>query len=273
MAIIAIAREIGALGEELADEIVRLTGLSMLDRQDIEERLGHYGLTPEKLHKFDERKPGLWASLSQERDDYIHFLKLVVYEEAAARSCVIVGRGANAILKGLPNLAAIRVTAPIPQRVERIRNQFHCDERRALQIIEQSDHERSGFHKYFFSVDWQDARQYGLVLNMGQFSVAEAGRFVESYISLVSSKEREKAGSDRVADLLLGHLVVTEISYKRRIPIHFLEAEARQGRVSLHGVANTQTSIDEAVAAARAVSGVHEVESAIQIVQEFSVMP
>jgi hypothetical protein len=41
----------------------------------------------------------------------------------------------------------------------------------------------------------------------------------------------------------------------------------------LHGVANTQAAIDAALAAARSVPGVNDAESAIQVVQEFTVMP
>ena len=47
----------------------------------------------------------------------------------------------------------------------------------------------------------------------------------------------------------------------------------RRDRVVLHGVANTQAAIDAALAAARSVPGVAEAESAIQVVQEFTVMP
>jgi osmotically-inducible protein OsmY len=43
--------------------------------------------------------------------------------------------------------------------------------------------------------------------------------------------------------------------------------------VVLHGVANAQSSIDSALNAAHDVSGVKQVESAIQLVQEFTVMP
>ncbi len=273
MAIVTIAREIGAFGEELADELVRITGLRILDRQDIEDRLGKHGLTPGKLQKFDERKPGLWASLSQERDDYLHFLKLVIYEEAAEGDSVIVGRAANAILRGVANLATVRVTSPLALRARRLMDLYHCDEKRALQLIEHSDHERSGFNKYFFSVDWRDAREYGLVINTGQFTVEEAALLVDQYRRLVSTKEKEAAGAARIAELLLAHRVVTEIAYTRHIPVHFLEAEARGSHVSLHGVANTQISIDEAISTARMVSGVSDVQSAIQVVQEFSVMP
>ena len=77
----------------------------------------------------------------------------------------------------------------------------------------------------------------------------------------------------RMAELRLGQDVITEIVYARRIPVHFVEADVKGSRVTLHGVANTQSAIDAASAAAGAVSGVEAVENAIQIVQEFAVMP
>ncbi|MDA8410658.1 MAG: BON domain-containing protein, partial [Treponema sp.] len=61
--------------------------------------------------------------------------------------------------------------------------------------------------------------------------------------------------------------------YGKRLPLHFLEADVRGSRVILHGVSNTQTAIEAAIGAARTVPGVTEVESAIQVVQEFTVMP
>lgn len=273
MAIIAIARELAALGEELAGDLVKLTGYRLVDREFVEKRLGDYGLGPEKRQKYDEKKPGLWASLSQERDDYLHYLKTILYEEAAKGGCIVMGRGGGVILKGLPNLVSVRVVSPLAVRVDRIRRLHGCDERRALQILEQSDHDRMGFQKYFFAADWTDAREYGLVVNTGELSPVEAAGLIEAYRKLASTPDREEAGRRRIEELLLGQRVVTEIVYGKRVPIHFLEAEARGRRVVLHGVANTQAAIDSAVSAARGVSGVDEVESAIQVVQEFTVMP
>jgi osmotically-inducible protein OsmY len=43
--------------------------------------------------------------------------------------------------------------------------------------------------------------------------------------------------------------------------------------VVLHGVANTHAAVDSAVAAANLIPGVKQVESAIQLVQEFTVVP
>jgi hypothetical protein len=150
---------------------------------------------------------------------------------------------------------------------------YACDERHALQIVEESDHNRIGFHKYFFSIDWADARSYDLTINSTKVDPVQIAKLIDDFRKTVVDSAKEESGKRRLAELLLGQRVVTEIVYAKKVPVHFLEAAADGGRVVLHGVANTQAAIDAALAAARALPGVTEAESAIQVVQEFTVMP
>lgn len=273
MAVIAIARELASLGEEIARELGTITGYKLVDKEFLEKRLGDFGLGPDKREKYDEKKPGFWASLSQERDDYLHYLKTALFEEAKGGDCIVVGRGASIIFKGLPSLLTVKLVAPVAVRVQRVMKQFGADERHALQIVEQSDHERSGFHKYFFAQDWNDPREYDLTICTARLDARAAAEQIDAARRALVDKAKEEAGRARVGELLLGQRVVTEVVYAKRIPIHFLEANVEGGRVVLHGVANTQAAIDSALAATRSISGVVEVESAIQVVQEFTVMP
>jgi cytidylate kinase len=273
MAVITIARELASLGEEIARELCAITGYKLVDKEYLEKRLGEFGLGPEKRERYDEKKPGFWASLSQERDDYLHYLKTAVFEEAADGNCIVVGRGGSLIFRGLPSLISIKLSAPVSVRVQRVMKQYGCDERHALQIVEQSDHDRSGFHKYFFGQDWADPREYDLTICTARMTPRAVAEQIDMARRLLVDSATEEAGRTRVAELLLGQRVVTEVVYAKRVPIHFLEANVEGGRVVLHGVANTPAAIDSALAAARSVSGVAEVESAIQVVQEFTVMP
>ena len=273
MAVVTIARELASLGEEIAQEFAAMTSYKLVDKQYIENRLAEIGISPSKTEKFDEKNPGFWASLSQQRDDYLHFLKTAILEVANGGNCVILGRGAYSILAGVPNMISVKITSPIAARVDRVKSQYNCDDKHALQIIEQNDHDRAGFHKYFFSTNWADARDYDIVINTGTLGAKQAASLIDSLRKVCVEKTAEEAGTNKVADLLLGQQIVTEIIYKKKIPVHFLEASVEKGVVVLHGVANTQNSIDSAVAAAHVVPGVKNVESAIQLVQEFTVMP
>ncbi len=276
MAIITIARETGCLAEEIATGLSGTLGYRNIDKDALESRLSTmsmFGVSNEKREKFDERKPGFWASLSQERDTYLHFLKTAVVEEALGGDCIFMGRGAGAILKGVPNLVSIRLTSPMAVRVERIRASHSCSDKTALDIIEKSDQDRRGFHKYFFALNWDDGREYDLVLNTGRIDARSGIKILLAAVGECADPGMDGAQRERLADILLAQNVLTEIVYKRKLAIHFLEAQARAGHVVLHGVSNTQNSIDAAVAAAQSVEGVKAVESAVQIIQEFSVIP
>ena len=100
MAIITIAREIASLGEETAQELAHICGYRLIDKEYLEGKLNSIGISAEKRAKYDEKNPGFWASLSQQRDDYLHFLKSAITGSGAGEQLHHNGgRGAYAILR------------------------------------------------------------------------------------------------------------------------------------------------------------------------------
>ncbi|MCA1950215.1 MAG: cytidylate kinase family protein [Treponema sp.] len=273
MAIITISRELAALGDEIAHELAELTGYRFVDKQALENRITSYGFNSEKLEKYDEKKPAFWASLSRDRDDYIHYLKSALLAEAELGPCIFVGRGANAVFKDIPGCIFIRLVAPLAIRIERVKSYFRCDEKRAKQIIEQSDKDRSAFHRYFFDIDWANPVHYHLVLNTGFVHPASAAEEIRHLVSLMVTPDTEAQLKTRLQSLSLGQKVIHHILYTLAIPIHFLEASCIGDTVVLRGVANSQSAVEAAVAGAQQVPGVSHVQSEIQVVQEYSVMP
>ncbi len=273
MAVICVARELAALGDETIRDLAEITGYRAVDKEYLERRMGELGVSPEIRAKYDEKKPGFLASLSQGRDDYLHCLKTVLFEEAATGDCIVAGRGGFAVFGGVPGVISVKLVAPLDVRIRRIASHFQCDDKRAESLVRQSDHDRKGFHSYFFNVDWSDAANYDLTVNTAREHPATIARIIDQLRNLVITLESEKACLARVRELSLGQKIVTEIVYKEKIPVHFLEADVRGDSVTLHGVANTQGAIDAARNAAAAVHGVSKVENAIQVVQEFAVMP
>lgn len=273
MAVICVAREFAALGDETVHELAQMTGYKPIDKDYIETKMADRGIAPEIRAKYDEKKPSFLASLSQDRDDYLHFLKTILYEEAASGDCIVTGRGGFAIFSNMPGVISIKLVAPRDVRIQRIRARFACDDKRAEQLLRQNDRDRRGFHDYFFGVDWGDPVYYDMVINTGREHPATVARIIDQLRTLIITEEKEKEAMKRMAELRLGQAVVTEIVYVRRVPIHFMEADVRGSKVTLHGVANTQSAIDAASTAAQAVPGIELVDNAIQVVQEFAVMP
>jgi cytidylate kinase len=273
MAIITISRELAALGDETAHELTKCLGYRFVDKQSLEDRIKSYGVAARKFEKYDERKPSLFASLSQDRDDYLHYLKTAIFTEAGDGNCVFIGRGAGAVLKNVPGVLPVFLVAPGDIRSERVKSYFHCDDRRARQIIEQSDQNRLGFHRYFFDIDWRSPDNYQLTLNTGYLSPAVCADLIKSLLKNLISEEIEAQSARRLRELTLSQRVVHHILYEKEIPIHFLEASVSESTVTLYGVASSQALVEAAVSSTREFPPVTGVRSEIQVVQEYSVMP
>ena len=174
MAVITISRQVAALGDEIASALAKEIGYTFIDRKAIEARIVALGFPAEKLKKYDERKPGFFASLAKDRDEYLDYLQLAVLEAAAKDNCILIGRGSFVILENVPNHFAVRFVANDAVRMERLKNEFSWEDKQAKQRISESATNRSGFHKSFFNVDNEDSTHYHLVLNTGMLDIDSA---------------------------------------------------------------------------------------------------
>jgi len=285
MAIIAVSRELAALGDETARELAKLPGYHFVDKHTLEKRIKSYGIEDHKFQKFDERKPSFFASLSQDRDDYLHYLKTAIFAEAEQGNCIFIGRGAGMVFKDMPGLISLFLASPLDIRIERVKSYFHCDERRAQQIIDRSDQDRVGFHRYFFDIEWRNPANYHLSLNTGILRPADCAEIINHFKDRFFTPESEMQNAARLKELILEQKVKHCIMYEREIPIHFLEVSVSGGVLTLYGVANSQALVDAALdAVSKMISktaGSHAddlaakitVQSEIQVVREYSVMP
>jgi cytidylate kinase len=273
MAIIAISRELAALGDETAHELAKCLNYRFVDKLTLEERIKSYGVVDRKFEKYDERKPSFFASLSQDRDDYLHYLKTAIFAEAGNGNCVFIGRGAGVVFRNIPGVLSVFLVAPGDIRGERVKSYFHCDDRRARQIVEQSDQDRLGFHRYFFDIDWRSPDNYHLTLNTGFLHPVVCADIIKSLVENLVTGEMEVQSVQKLRELTLAQQVVHHILYEKEIPVHFLEASVSNDMVTLYGVAGSQAMVELAVSSAKEVPQVAAVHSEIQVVQEYSVMP
>ena len=265
MAIVTVSRELAALGDETAQAAAKLLGYRLVDKGALEARIQSYGIKAQKFQKYDERKPSFFAALSQDRDDYLHYLRKAIFAEAEQGSCVLVGRGANVILKSMPALASIFLSARSEIRMERVKSYFRCDERRAAQIIDRSDRDRVGFHRAFFDIDWRHPGNYLLSFNTGVFSPTDCAEIIASLENRIFTPGAESQNREVLKNLILEHQVKHRITYEQELPIRFLEISVSGNVVTLRGATNSQAMLDAAVNAAREAAGPAAVRSEIQI--------
>jgi len=147
MAIITISRELAALGDETAHELASQLNYRFVDKPALEERIKSYGVSGSKILKYDEKKPSFLASLSQDRDDYLHYMKSAILAEAAEGNAILIGRGAGVILKNVPGVFSLALASPPENRLALVKSYFPCEDKRAQHIIDQSDRDSEGIQR------------------------------------------------------------------------------------------------------------------------------
>lgn len=208
---VAVSREAGSGGSEVAHEIGKRLGWPVYDREILELIAERSVLRSELLESIDEHDrnwlvetltsfgyPGEISSAG-----YFHHLTSVLAALSGHGRCVIVGRGATALLPSAMTLR-VRVVAPFEQRVQRIAHKQHLSYREAEKKTREIDKERAIFMACHFQRDLNDPHGFDLVLNTARFAPAECADLAVSAVKVaeigfgVQRHEAREDGSSRV---------------------------------------------------------------------------
>lgn len=269
MGIIAISRQVAALGDEIAAEVSEKLGYTFINRQELERRIVKLGFPAEKLKKYDEKQPGFFASLVKDRDEYLHYLQTAVLETAEEGNCILIGRGAFVILESLPNLISLRFVAKDDVRMGRLQAEFNWTEKQAMQRINESDRNRRGFHKSFFNVEIDDASHFMMVLNTGIFNEKSSADAIAQIVNHYITPEREAGGKEKLSELIKCQHLVNKLVFEYKLSIEFLRAVIDGKNLTLQGVADSTVLVERAIKIAAVELPEYTITSAISVVQDF----
>lgn len=273
MAVITISRQVAALGDEVAAALAKKLGYVFIDRKEIEKKIVDLGFSAEKLKKYDEKKPGFFASLAKDRDEYLDYLQTAILESASTGNCILIGRGSFAILENVPNVISVRFVANNQIRKERLMKEFSWDEKKAVQRIQESDSNRLGFHKSFFNLSNEDPSLFHLVLNTGIFDIDTSVNILETLEKYLVSPDKEVAGNKKISEMLVCQKLVNTLIFEHNLTINFLRAEMKGDIVLLQGVADSTALVEKAIAIASSILTDKKIESCISVVQDFKAYP
>jgi hypothetical protein len=150
---------------------------------------------------------------------------------------------------------------------------MRCDEKRAKQIISQSDNDRAGFHRYFFETEWKDPENYHITINTSRLNPHYCAETIANLADILFDEQTEIESTQKLQELSLAQTIVNHILYVRKLGVHFLEASDQGTTATLFGVANSAPMVDAAAAAAQEIPSIEKVITEIQIAQEYSIMP
>jgi cytidylate kinase len=176
---VAISREAGASGPEVAAEVGARLGWPVYDKEILRHVAEKLGMPPGAVERVDEKRKGwlaerietLGSGAEVNEIAYVHRLKDLFQALAAAGRCVIVGRGAAQALPAATTLR-VRLVAPQEYRICATQAKRGLSAADAERWIHKTDRERTRFVTEYFMKDPTDPRQYDLVLNAARLPAA-----------------------------------------------------------------------------------------------------
>lgn len=201
--IITISREYCAQGTEVAHRLSERIGFTLWDKDLVRAIAEASGGDESVVATLDERRRRAIDEAVQEvlsgaryaNVRYHRTLLRVVHAVAARGGSVIIGRGASFICDPRTQLA-VRIVAPLEERVRRFAAQNEIRPLEARRIVAQVDRERKDFIRDHFHHDVTDPAFYDLVINAHAFHVEQAVDLIMmAYEKKVGKRPREAEAS------------------------------------------------------------------------------
>ena len=187
--IITIGRESGSGGHAIAKKVADAMGIAYYDKKRLVEgtaKLG--GLNRSYVKKLDEKPAGFpftgriggyeespESNVARMTFDYIRQIA------ASGESCVIVGRCADSVLAGNPNVVRVFVVGEDEDKTRRLAGIRQIPLEEADEERKETDRFRRAYHNYYSKTKWGDSRAYDLIVNSSKLGIAETAEFIKDF--------------------------------------------------------------------------------------------
>ena len=180
--ILTIGRQFGSGGREIGQRLAQELGIAYYDSELISEAARQSGLCEEVFQKADERAAsglsyaftmgyssfmgGAFAPYNSVlSNDGLFKLQSDAIRRLAERSCVMVGRCADYILRDDPACLSIFIHSSVENRLQRILSRQGGTKAEACELMEKKDKQRAAYYNYYTNKTWGMAASYDLCID------------------------------------------------------------------------------------------------------------
>ena len=93
------------------------------------------------------------------------------------------GRCADYVLRGRPELLRVFITAPLAARVRTIMDRKHLSEEQARKLIREVDKDRASYYRYYTDQVWGEAGNYDLVVDSSRIGTQGVVEVILAYLN------------------------------------------------------------------------------------------
>ena len=195
--IICIGRQLGSGGHDIGRMLALDFGAKYYDRELMNLAAKESGFSEKVFEMHDERKGFLKSlfniqsphlsgnslyksNISQE--SLFQFQSDAMLKAASKGSCVFVGRCADYVLRDLPNMVSIFITAPMEFRIRQVMNKEGLNKTAAMKKIEHGENQRATYYNYYTGKKWGYATSYDLCIDSSVLGIPATEKLVADFI-------------------------------------------------------------------------------------------
>lgn len=262
MPLVAITREMGSLGKDVASGLSEALGVPLVYHEVIDHLADRMRVRKSHVIRLLDGKANLLERMSADKTSLSVFTADEIVNVALqAPGAVIRGWGATHLLREVPHAVCVRVCAPFEVRKRRMMERVGSfDEAQIGDEIRQNDEAHGAIMKRNFAVDWTAAENYDLVLNTERAGVREC---IDQVLRLVKSGDFAETDDSRqrLRDLALAWRVRARLRSSQKTRGLRVAVTARAGCVTLAGLLDRleqRAAVNEIAGAAEGVHGIDD---------------
>ena len=181
--IITISRQFGSGGRTVGRQLAERLNIPFYDRElvkQVAEETGFDTKFIEENGEFSSSKSIFSFAVSQgvpcmqnglSVSDFIFCMQRQVILKLAEKPCVIVGRGADYILRDRDDVFDVFIHASMENRADRIVRLYGESEKKPEQRLADKDKEGKIYYKHYTDREWGDAKNYDMCLDSGRIGI------------------------------------------------------------------------------------------------------
>src|SRR3954471_9445598 len=198
MPLIAMNREMGSLGKDVAKRLADELGLKIQHHEIIDHLANRARMRKSHVISFLEGSQGFIERLTT---DDVKLRVLTADEIASAAETtpgvILRGWGATSLLKDVPHCVRVCVSASRRERVQRMMKRLELDDHNAAaRIVDQNDQSAQAVMRRHFHVDVRDINEYDVGFNTDRMSVDQC---VDEIVDMVKSPQFKETDASRDA--------------------------------------------------------------------------
>ncbi|MCH5307113.1 MAG: cytidylate kinase-like family protein [Prevotella sp.] len=194
--IICVGRQLGSGGHDIARMLAMDFNAKYYDRELLNLAAKESGFSEKVFEQNDEQK-GFFKSLFCMQSSYpnsniyhsnisqeslFQFQSDAIRKAAAEGNCVFVGRCADYILRDMPNVVKIFITASMRYRIEQLLAHKQMTPKEAKRFILQAENDRASYYNYFTGKKWGCAESYDLCIDSSILGMVETEKLIANFI-------------------------------------------------------------------------------------------